>query len=63
VKPPRVDVRLIVVLLYLTAKLLLSVSSPMLARTLWLSGVGTEPLDFRPPLLGGEKPPRPGVLR
>jgi hypothetical protein len=44
--PPRwVDVHPSVVLLYLVAKLLMKVSSPMLARTLWLLGDGTKTMQ------------------
>jgi hypothetical protein len=44
VKPLRVDVRLVVVLLYLVAMLLMSVPPPRLAHMLRLSGKVTKPL-------------------
>jgi hypothetical protein len=51
VKPPSVGIHPIIVLLYLVAKLLLSVPSPTLSRTLLLSGMCAELLDRRHPIL------------
>jgi hypothetical protein len=57
VNPLRVDVHPSVVLLCLVTKLLLKMSSPMLAHTLWLSGngIGTMQALVHPPK--GERPP------
>jgi hypothetical protein len=50
-EPLRVDIHLVIFLLYLVAKPGQKVPPPVLAHALWLSGEGIELIDQRHPIL------------